>query len=342
MTNYGIEHYAFYAIDGANEVQIYKREVQLSKLIQNLECTPKENRFLRYGVSNEEKVCSILTVLFPYEVKRHSNNSIGIVDGFAYGFDYHKDIQATLKGVLKELSQKCEADLRGEVFVDTSPYIDREVAFYAGLGVYGKNGFLIHPVLGTRFFIGYIAFYNDEISKWVDSKQLDLSKTQYNECDGCTRCETACPVGICGGIDNDASKCIGMLTQTKRKLLASEKVAIHRQLYGCSICQQVCPSNQELIKPFFSTFKDTTIDIWTLLTMTNKAFKGAFGHMAFSWRSLWIYKRNVLINLGNCGGEEELTKLQNCNLSMGGTLENDSNLGEIYKWSISEMKKRLK
>lgn len=337
MQTLGIEQYAYYCIEGENEKAILKREQWLSQRIQHLECTSRESRFLRFGDNAHHDVKSVLVALFPYDIMRASQNDIGVVDGFAYGFDYHVSIQKSLERVVDEVETLCDQPTGAQIHVDTSPFIDREIAFYGGLGLYGKNHFLIHPKYGTRFFIGYVTFETTAVIEPIVGVTLDLERFEYPLCKQCKRCNQACPVSICTAPLGDASICVGLLTQTKRTLNPNEREAIGKQLYGCSICQRVCPANAGEVQSFFKHFDDYPLDIRALLTLSNKGFKTSFGHMAFAWRPVNVYKRNILINYAWYGNALDMDYL----LSISEQL-NHPFLIEVFAWAIETMQKRLK
>lgn len=340
MALQGIEIYTFYALTGDNERLVFNREKSLKPFIKNYECSPTGNRFLRLEVPEEDWVKGILVALFPYDMDAASENELGVVDGFSYGYDYHVEIKNKMQLILEDFKSLFHYQGDAEICVDNSPYMDREIALYGGLGKYGKNQMLYHPHYGSQFFIGYIAFKEEVQGSIFAAHRIDLSDVQVRACRTCTKCQEACPVNICKGENPDASKCVGMLTQTKRKLSEAEKVAMGKQLYGCSLCQKVCPLNKK--KPFpliksNSQEKPLTVDIEKLLLMTNRDFKTAYGHMGFSWRSLWVYKRNALINMGNFGGIEALMFLKD-----KAQFAKDPHLSEDYFWAISKLQKRLK
>lgn len=337
MQRHRIEAYAYYRLDGDNEETVFKREEWLESRIQNLECTPKESRFLRYGADAHHAVKSILVALFPYDTARASQNAIGKVDGFAYGFDYHICIKHALQGVLQEIETVSEPLNDAQIHVDTSPFIDREIAFYGGLGRYGKNHCLINPIFGTQFFIGYIAFETQPNFDSAINLRIDAEKSLYPLCEGCSLCNRACPVNICSGPLGDASVCVGMLTQTKRTLTLFELEAMGKQLYGCSLCQRACPANRLSVASYFKAFDDEPIELRTLLGLSNKAFKKMYGHMAFAWRPVNVYKRNALVNLAWYGTAEDMDYLL-----LHKEMLTQPFLLDVYTWTVETMQKRLK
>ncbi|MGX8796038.1 epoxyqueuosine reductase [Fusibacter sp. JL298sf-3] len=336
---HGIEQFALLKIDKAAYNRIKSREENLMKTMHSLSCThPIETRFLCLNTPYSEAVKTLLVVLAPYDAFAHAQNAIGVVDGFAYGYDYHTQLRSRLSEIREELAACEPLAENGREHVDTSPYIDREIALYAGLGKYGKNHLLINTCYGTQFFIGYLTFDVDLGFEADAYTSVVTAPELYDGCKMCSRCERVCPAGICGETGRDPEKCVGMLTQLKRPLTALEMSQMGNSLYGCSLCQNVCPSNAGLrAMPFFECVSDETIDYRTFFSLTNKAFKRRYGGMAFSWRGLWVYKRNLLITMGNTGDSEALTFLE-----AHPEIAEDDRLKAAYTYACFQLSKRLK
>ena len=279
---------------------------------------------------------TIISCAIPYQLKTNHprpNSSYGRVESFAWGFDYHKEIE----NLLRPLSDKmCEAySLSPETvhtFVDVSPYDDREIGYLSGLGSLGKNHLLIHPELGTRFFIGYIVIRNRNLFSQIPAHQVLYPRYDLH-CEACNKCVTACPSLVCGFDVSDRSACLSALTQTKEEISELHRELFKVRLYGCSICQEVGPANTGLqLKPLLSSETPNWVDLFELLTLNNKKFKEKFGHMGFAWRSLWVYKRNALLILGNSKSEEVYRQLLGLS-----ELKRDEKLGEYYNWAINSL-----
>jgi epoxyqueuosine reductase len=150
--------------------------------------------------------------------------------------DYHH----VIRDRLLRLNSSLQAQLGGfqfRCFVDTGPLVERIYAKYAGLGWQGKNTCLIHERLGSWFFLGVI----------VTSLELppeEQARPMPDRCGSCTRCIDACPTDALEPYKMDASQCIAYLTIEKRGALPEELAAkIARNVFGCDICQEVCPWN---------------------------------------------------------------------------------------------------
>jgi epoxyqueuosine reductase len=187
---------------------------------------------------------SVITVLlnyYPTEPLPEENNYK--IARYAYGRDYHDVIKDKLKKLVEDIkleigNWKLEiGNLSARAFVDSAPVLDKAWAERAGLGWIGKNTCLIHPKMGSFLFVGEI-ISNLEL-EYDDSKVNDL-------CGGCTRCIDACPTGaLVGPRELDARKCISYLTiEYKGELPESEKEKFQGWIFGCDICQTVCPWNR--------------------------------------------------------------------------------------------------
>lgn len=181
---------------------------------------------------------SIITVLYNYFPKQ----TIGDGDHFkiakyAYGADYHNVLKNKMRQLL-ELIESQTGKLEGtRVFVDSAPVLDRAWAVRCGLGFIGKNTTLIHPKKGSFFFIGHL---------FLPIELAETGKTLSNHCGLCTKCLDACPTGALESpFHIDARKCISYLTiEYKGSLVGLDRNSFNGWMYGCDICQDVCPYNR--------------------------------------------------------------------------------------------------
>jgi len=160
------------------------------------------------------------------------------IAAYAHGRDYHLDI-------LKELAKQVE----GEPFVDSLPIAERELAVMAGLGFIGKNTMLINPKFGSAFFIGGVLF-NGEL-KAQSNSQLSI------KCNKCRKCIDACPnKALTEDSFLDARKCASYLTiEHKGEFSEEQKEWAKHSIFGCDICQRVCPYNARHLaetEPYFA------------------------------------------------------------------------------------------
>jgi len=184
-------------------------------------------------VPGARSVISFLYNYYPPEKQGEDDNYK--IAKYAYGKDYHKVIKKLL---LKMLSILREAfgPVEGRVFVDSAPVMERQWAARSGLGWLGKNGLLINRDLGSFFFIGEL----------IIDTELEYDGQIKDYCGNCTACIDACPTGALteSGVLN-ASKCISYLTiELKSEIPESFSGQYDQWIFGCDICQDVCPWNK--------------------------------------------------------------------------------------------------
>jgi epoxyqueuosine reductase len=183
---------------------------------------------------------SVIVVLMNYfpEKKLTEKDNYKIAS-YAYGKDYHDVIRGRLNQMITEIAGKT-GPVHARAFTDSAPVLERALAEMAGLGWIGKNTCLIHPKIGSFFFIGEII--TDLVLEYDDVKINDL-------CGGCTKCIDACPTAaIVGPRLLDSRKCISYLTiEFKGNLPEMMKEHFSDWIFGCDICQDVCPWNRKAV-----------------------------------------------------------------------------------------------
>ncbi len=155
---------------------------------------------------------------------------------YAYGEDYHFVLKRKLKDLLQFINENI-GEANGRCFVDSAPVMERDWAKRAGLGWIGKNTLLIHPKAGSYFFLSEIIL---DLELQADSPIKDY-------CGTCTRCIDACPTDAISpeGYLMDGSKCISYLTiELKDSIPEAFKGKMENWMFGCDICQEVCPWNR--------------------------------------------------------------------------------------------------
>lgn len=298
----------------------------------------------RFNVSNsifdapDIKEGVVIAIAVPYRIesqhKRPAHN-YGSVEPFAWGFDYHVEVKNRLVQMMLRIGEVAGKSFEDALyFVDNSPYNDREVAYHAGLGQVGFNHLLINSEYGTQFFIGYVIIKDGKAN--FDSIEAKAAcELMHPFCSSCSKCVKACPTEVCGEKSKDMSLCLSSLTQTKASIDESYFPKMGTSIYGCSICQKVCPLNLPIEdEAILKASQSNWVDLFDLLDMNQTVFKKSFGHMGFSWRSLWVYKRNALIVLGNARSLDILHRLRAYR-----HLEEDPHLGIYYRAAIKRLEK---
>jgi epoxyqueuosine reductase len=187
----------------------------------------------RLLVENARSVISVLLNYFPSE--KQADPDAPVLSKYAFGTDYH----FVMKDKLGELLQFIQSDIapcEGRCFVDSAPVLDRAWAARAGLGWIGKNTNLISPEHGSFFFIGELI---------LDLEFSDNDKMVRDHCGKCTRCIDACPTqALVAPYILDVQRCISYQTIENRGEIDSElKGKFENRVFGCDICQDVCPWN---------------------------------------------------------------------------------------------------
>ena len=160
----------------------------------------------------------------------------GPIARYARGDDYHRVMWDRLDELLTWVRTERGAAVRGRAYADTGPILERDLARRAGLGWFGKNTMLINPRIGSFFFIG---------SLFLDLDLVPDAPFEEEHCGTCTRCLDACPTQafVEPGV-MDARRCVSYLTIESRSAIPLElQAAVGAHLYGCDVCQDVCPWN---------------------------------------------------------------------------------------------------
>ena len=211
------------------------------------------------------------------------------ISKYAYGDDYHQVIKAKLKELINFISENI-GEVNGRAFVDSAPVMDKAWAEKASLGWTGKNGNLINKKLGSFFFLAELI---------VDIELAYDIEPTVDHCGTCTKCIEACPTeAIVAPYVVDGSKCISYLTiELKNEIPSEFKGKMDNWMFGCDICQDVCPWNKFSIlhnEPSFIPHPDllhlTTVD-WE--NITEDAFKKVFKNSAVKRTKYSGLKRNI-------------------------------------------------
>jgi epoxyqueuosine reductase len=222
--------------------------------------------------------------------------SYGKIARYAWGRDYHKVVARKLKLLLVAM-QQADSKLCGRFCVDTAPVMEKLWAVAAGLGWQGKHSNIISPRYGSWIFLGLVAI----------NRELASDAPLPDRCGSCSACLTACPTrAIVAPYVVDARLCLSYLTIELRDApLPSDVAAImNRWVFGCDICQNVCPWNRKLARPTQEADYEPrpgSVEplLRELLALDEAAFAKRFAGtpvMRAKWRN---FKRNVMAALGD-------------------------------------------
>jgi len=222
-------------------------------------------------------------------------------DGNRRPSDYHKVLLKRMKAVELRLHEHF-GEFEARAFVDTGPVVERALATAAGLGWTGKNTCLIHPKLGSFGFLAVLL-----TSLEIEEAGVPHTLTIPDRCGTCRRCLDACPTGaLIAPYQMDAAKCISYLTIEHRGAIAPELMeGMGRQVFGCDICQDVCPWNRKApisadqeLEPR-SELVNPALD-W-LAAMDESEFEKNFNGSPVRRAGFLGLRRNVAIAMGNNG-----------------------------------------
>ncbi|MCP4251111.1 MAG: tRNA epoxyqueuosine(34) reductase QueG [bacterium] len=183
---------------------------------------------------------SVIVVALNYEQptpSRPDDQPRGQVAKYAWGDDYHQVVRDRLRLMIARMRSRLDEPFATRACVDTAPILEREWAAAAGLGWIGKNTMVLNDRIGSYFFLAEI----------VTTLDLEPDDPLPDHCGSCTRCLEACPTdALTGPYEMDARRCISYLTIELRDEIPPE---YHRDMgewiFGCDICQQVCPFNRD-------------------------------------------------------------------------------------------------
>jgi epoxyqueuosine reductase len=223
--------------------------------------------------------------------------------------DYHQAVMRRLRIVEKSLIPAREPDsdsLFTRCYVDTGPLVERVYAKYAGVGWIGKNTCILNQTLGSWLFLGVI----------LTSLELAPDLPAPDRCGTCTRCIDACPTGaFIAPYQLDSNRCISYLTIEKRGPIPEElRQGMGRHLFGCDICQDVCPWNRKAPATTAAEFQPRpellNPALGWLAEMQAEEFRAAFRASPVKRTKLSGLRRNALIAMGNSGDRKFLATVQ--------------------------------
>lgn len=235
------------------------------------------------------KTMIMLSISYPKEQVKFKGKGHGILARYTYGKDYHK----VYYELFKELEKAFKASgIHAKGYADVSPIDERFAAELAGLGYMGKNQLLIHPDYGTYHYLGALLIDQD----------FETSPNLEDSCGDCRLCIEACPPGALSDQGYTEEKCTSFVTQMKIPLTKEDKHPMRVMMFGCDICQRVCPKNKaikSIKRPVFEPDEASQLDLKELLTLSNKEIMRRYQDYAFTFRGGLILKRNAIVLLAN-------------------------------------------
>ncbi|MCC7262222.1 MAG: tRNA epoxyqueuosine(34) reductase QueG [Candidatus Latescibacteria bacterium] len=220
----------------------------------------------------------------------------GRISCYARGEDYHELIADRLAQLLDFVQAEAGTEVAGRAYVDTAPVLERELARRAGLGWWGKNTCLIAGKAGSYFFLGELLL----------DLGLDYDQPATDHCGTCTRCLDACPTqAFPAPYVLDARRCISYLTiELKVDIPEDLRAGMGDWIFGCDICQQVCPWNRRALpaaEPAFGGPDRDNPSLPELLALDQEGFADRFRHSPLKRAKRRGLLRNAAVALGNSG-----------------------------------------
>lgn len=238
-----------------------------------------------------------LAVVYPPATNANPNPGFGRVASYARVIDYHSALTKKLKELVNRIRQITGTSAHSKVFVDSSPLLERDFAAMSGIGWIGKNTCLISPALGSFLFLAEILL------------DIELPVSQpfnYDRCGTCHRCQDACPTQ-CIRSDRtiDSNRCISYLTiENKGVIPLRLRKSIGDWVFGCDVCQIVCPWNRKSasqpFSPILSQVLETGfIDLTQEINLKSSTFIDHYAQLPIKRAGWENYLRNVIICSGN-------------------------------------------
>ena len=249
---------------------------------------------------------SILLLAAPYPdpntAPAKPEQGTGKIASYAWNDDYHLLLPEKMKAIVAFIEEDEGHSIPNRWYTDTGPILERDLAQRAGLGWIGKNTCLINSQLGSYFFLA-------EILLGIELPSDEAINSDH--CGTCTRCIEACPTqAILPNRTLDANRCISYLTIENKGEIAEElRPKIGAWIFGCDICQMICPWNR-FASPVTEAKIDPHPNLITELDLTPQEFNKKFKNNPVKRAKRRGYLRNVAVALGNAGDPAAIPALE--------------------------------
>ena len=223
----------------------------------------------------------VVGLSYPFRMMKHTKTHL-VPSFYTFGRDYHDVLKDRIELVMKDIPYPYQLG------VDNHPHNERLAATLAGVGYFGKNQLIINKEFGTYMFLG-IVFIDVNLT---DEYILEIT----DDCGTCRKCIDACPPKALFEGGFDVEKCMSHYNQTKR-VLTDKEIDLNYSLFGCDICQMVCPKNinkGRVIHPEFELTDKEMVSIVDLFSDSEKVFKEKYSDMSYLWKGKTILMRNAL------------------------------------------------
>jgi epoxyqueuosine reductase len=242
----------------------------------------------------------------PLPAELRDDPSRGIVASYAWGDDYHDVMTPRLRQLSEFITGQMRAPVASRAYVDTGPVLERDLAARAGLGFVGKNTHLIHPHFGSWLFLGELLLAAD-VTPGAPVNNASYPP-QKGTCGRCTRCLDACPTSaFVEPYVLDARRCISYLTiELKGPIPRELRPLLGNRIFGCDICQEVCPWNRRFAQPtaepgFQPRPEGIAPRLLDLMALDEEGFRERFRQSPVRRAGRRGLLRNAAVALGNSG-----------------------------------------
>jgi epoxyqueuosine reductase len=339
-TEAGFDRAGIAPVDDAPELEHFPRWIAAGHAgeMKYMEARDQQGRLKRASLAHAAPwarsvvVCALnYNTAQPYSTQA-PNGARGWISRYAWSReDYHAAVMVRLRQVEAALTKSCASEaLITHCYVDTGPIVERVVAKYAGIGWIGKNTCIINQKLGSWLFLGVI----------LTSLELEPDLPAPDRCGSCTHCIDACPTdALIAPYQLDSNRCISYLTIEKLGALPEDedlRTGIGRHVFGCDICQDVCPWNrkapatnadelqarEELVNPALE---------W-LAEMSAEEFRETFRGSPLKRAKRAGLRRNAVIAMGNSGDRKFLPLLD----KLAG--DEDEVVADSAAWAIRKLR----
>jgi len=247
-------------------------------------------------IDNENQTLFVLAYAYPKRIIGHTHEKLS-PSFYTFGSDYHLVMKQKIQTICDELPFPTTYG------VDNHPLDERLMAELSGLGFLGKNQLIIHPKLGSYFFLGYVLI---DIQPMIYDQHILL-----DSCKTCRKCLDACPTNAITETGYTKEACISFFNQEKTTL-SDQQIHANYQLFGCDICQLACPKNigkGKIIHPEFELSGKEQVRIHDLFHLSQKAFNQKYQNMAYLWKGKTILMRNAAAVLYRQNNQDYLKEI---------------------------------
>lgn len=299
-------------IDSFPENQFYKEWLNkgFSGEMTYLERNPEKREDIQNILPGAKSVISCAmnyNTDYPYSIE-HADNTKGWISRYAWGDDYHDTIKDKLQILMNYMCSESSDEINSKFYVDTGPVLERAYGKYAGVGWVGKNTCLINQEIGSWIFLAEI----------ITNIELEYDVPVPDRCGTCTRCIDACPTdAIIEPYLLDSRLCISYLTiELKDKIPYELREGIQNNIYGCDICQDVCPWNKRAHMSDKTEFEPRegllNPDLSYLSSLSVEEFRKQFKGSPIKRTKRRGLLRNVMIAMGNSGEKNFVPYITEC------------------------------